>query len=96
MGDLLNEPKMATFLEEKINWVVDGYKDIDDYRKKVSSCNYIKGIKIPTLIYFSLDDPLISTNSIDFEGLKRNPSIIFGHTENGSHLSTFSSLSSKE
>ena len=44
MGDLLNEPKMATFLEEKINWVVDGYKDIDDYRKKVSSCNYIKGI----------------------------------------------------
>ncbi len=67
---LTNKPEMATFLEENINWILDGNKSIADYRKKVSSCNYIKGIKIPTFIYFSLDDPLISTNSIDFEGLK--------------------------
>ena len=87
---------MATFLEERINWVLDGYKDIDDYREKVSSYKYIKGIKIPTFFYFSLDDPLISTNSIDFKGLKSNPNIIFGHTEHGSHLSTFSSLTCKD
>jgi predicted alpha/beta-fold hydrolase len=87
---------MASFLEENINWILDGNESLDDYRKKVSSSNYIKGIKIPTFIYFSLDDPLISTNSIDFEGLKSNPNIIFGYTEYGSHLSTFSSLCCKD
>jgi predicted alpha/beta-fold hydrolase len=87
---------MATVYEEKINWRMDGYKSIEEYREKVSSKNYIKGIKIPTFFYFSLDDPLISTNSIDFEGLKKNENIIFGHTEYGSHLSTFSSLTSKQ
>jgi len=87
---------MATFFEEQINWMVDDYKSIEEYRDKVSSCNYIKGITIPTFFYFSLDDPLISTNSIDFEGLKSNPNIIFGYTEYGSHLSTFSSLTSKD
>ena len=87
---------MATWFEEKINWRMDGYKSIEEYREKCSSCNYIKGITIPTFFYFSLDDPLVCPNVIDFEGLQANENIILGHTEYGSHLSTFSSVSSKE
>ena len=48
------------------------------------------------MFYFSLDDPLISTNSIDFKSCKSNPNVILCHTEHGSHLSTFSTLFSKE
>ena len=90
------EATLATDLEEQINYVLEGCKDVEEYRHKVSSCNNINGIEIPTMFYYSLDDPLIYTNSIDFKACKSNPNVILSYTEHGSHLSTFSSLFSKE
>ena len=58
-------------MEDNVSFTVNGnYKNALVYRKSCSSCFHVDGIKIPTLFYFALDDPLIGINSIDFKALK--------------------------
>ena len=76
-------------MEDSVCYKVNGYKTPLEYRKGVSSCYHISGIRIPTLFYFALDDPLIQTNSIDFKSIKENPYVSLATTKYGSHLCCF-------
>ena len=46
----------------------------------MSSCYVVKDIKIPVLFYFSMDDPVIGKNSIDFKSITRNPNCVLATT----------------
>ena len=67
--------------EDNLFYIVNGdYEGPDIYRNEVSSSRHVEKIKIPTFFYFSLDDPLIGTNSIEFDKCLQNPNIILSHT----------------
>ena len=79
--------------ENDLFYIVNGdYEGPDIYRNEVSCSRHIEKIEIPTFLYFSLDDPLIGTNSIEFDKCLHNPNIILSHTKYGGHCCCFESF----
>lgn len=60
------------------------FKSVDFYYNKVSAINYIKKIKIPTLIIHSKDDPVIPVKEIK-KAIKMNKNIIGLISKYGGH-----------
>jgi predicted alpha/beta-fold hydrolase len=54
------------------------------------SCNQqVKDISIPVLFFFSLDDPIIGSNSPDYKAIESNQNCAYATTQYGAHLCTF-------
>lgn len=77
-------------LEEHLLHKLNGnHASAEAYRLANSSSFHVSGIKIPTFFYFSLDDPMVGENSIDFPSCLQNPHVVLGTTEHGGHLGCF-------
>jgi len=46
-------------------------------------------IKVPTLFFYTEDDPIINRNCIEFEKAKRNDNILICSTNYGAHLCSY-------
>jgi uncharacterized protein len=82
-------------IDEKITSICFGYKDAYDYHYNGACCHKIPGIKVPTLFFNALDDPLIGKTAIDFESIKNNPNCILATNDHGGHMGYFESCTSQ-
>lgn len=53
-----------------------GYKSIEELYSKIECVSAIPNIKIPTLLLSSMDDPVISQDSIPKDQIFNNPNLI--------------------
>jgi len=65
-----------------------GYRTVDEYYDAASSVNYIKGVRVPTLILNAMDDPLIPPASMDNprKEAEGNPHTIVATVPCGGHV----------
>lgn len=65
---------------------VYGFRDADDYYTQSSSGPFLAGIRIPTLIIRSKDDPFFDPADIPYAGLNANPFLTPAIPEKGGHV----------
>jgi uncharacterized protein len=90
-GDLVDLPAVmaARNLREYDNAFVApifGFRDADDYYAQSSSGQFLAGIRIPTFIIRSKDDPFFDPTDIPYDMLNSNPCLTPVITEKGGHV----------
>ena len=65
---------------------VNGFIDAEDYWKKNSCKQFLDGVKIPSLLITSLDDPFLSASCIPFKEAKENKYFHLEVTNYGGHV----------
>ena len=78
-----------TDLDAYVNWKVSKEKSLEEYHKNYSCSKYFKQFKVPTLVYYTEDDPIINRTCIGFETAKDNDNILIASNKYGSHLCSF-------
>ncbi|HEV2149427.1 MAG TPA: hydrolase [Longimicrobiaceae bacterium] len=63
-----------------------GFRDADDYYASSSSAFYLAGIRVPTLLLHSTDDPFLPDAAIPRAAARENPCITAEFTERGGHV----------
>jgi predicted alpha/beta-fold hydrolase len=63
-----------------------GFRDAADYYQRSSSAGYLAGIRVPTLLVHSRDDPFLPADAIPEEAVGENTAIEFILTDKGGHV----------
>ena len=63
-----------------------GSRDADDYYARSSSAAFVPGIRVPTLVLHSLDDPFLPAAALPVDALGANPWIVTAFTRRGGHV----------
>lgn len=66
--------------------VLHGFRDADHYYASCSSAGFIDGIRTPTMVLHSLDDPFLPSSSIPRAALEDNAALTAALTERGGHV----------
>jgi len=92
MEDVFKAKSLRDF-HSKFTVKIYNHKDVRDlFSTTKIDDNHIQGIKIPTLILQSKDDPIAVNHIVPREKLASNPNIIYAETSHGGHLAWFSGL----
>lgn len=96
----LNEEKILkskTFKEfdNYFTAIANGFKNADDYWEKSSCINFLKDIKIPTLLISALDDPFLSESCYPYKEAKNNKNFYFKPTKHGGHVGFYKNFNVK-
>ncbi|CDO78054.1 Carbohydrate-Binding Module Family 1 protein [Trametes cinnabarina] len=88
LGDLLHRRKITLSQWNALFTVpMDGFTDVQDYYRKISSSNVVQRIKVPCLAINSWDDPIVGAKSLPIHQVKqRCPWVILAVTRAGGHL----------
>ena len=65
---------------------IHGFADADDYYTRCSSARYLGGIRTPTLVIHSVDDPFLPADAIPRDELRDNPAIHDHILPSGGHV----------
>ncbi|MGV8142408.1 MAG: YheT family hydrolase [Candidatus Pacearchaeota archaeon] len=65
---------------------ISGYKNAMDYYQKCSASQFIKFIRLPTLVIYSNDDPLVPAVTLDKSDIEKNKNILSLKTHYGGHV----------
>lgn len=63
-----------------------GFRDADHYYATSSSAFYLAGIRVPTLLLHSADDPFLPADAVPRAAARENPCITAAFTERGGHV----------
>ncbi len=63
-----------------------GFRDVDDYYASSSSAGFLAGIRVPTLLVHSADDPFLPAAAIPRETVAANPCLQEAFTDRGGHV----------
>jgi predicted alpha/beta-fold hydrolase len=63
-----------------------GFRDAEDYYASCSSAGFVRGIRTPTLVLHSLDDPFLPAASVPRAALEENPAVTPVLTGRGGHV----------
>jgi uncharacterized protein len=63
-----------------------GFRDAADYYARSSSARFIDGIRVPTLVLHSRDDPFLPEDRIPEAAMEANPFVVPALTERGGHV----------
>jgi predicted alpha/beta-fold hydrolase len=63
-----------------------GFRDADHYYASSSSAFHLAGIRVPTLLLHSADDPFLPADAIPRAAARENPCITAAFTEHGGHV----------
>ena len=63
-----------------------GFADAEDYYQRSSSGRFLHGIRIPTLLLHSTDDPFLPPKYIPRQAVKANPHLDANFTDRGGHI----------
>lgn len=72
--------------DDKFTAPIHGFKDAFDYYNKCSCKQFLKNIKIPTLILNALDDPFLTKESFPIEEVKENNNLMLITPKHGGHV----------
>jgi predicted alpha/beta-fold hydrolase len=63
-----------------------GFRDAEQYYDQCSGVRYLAGVRVPTLILQSLDDPFLPPGTVPVVAMRENPSFTTVLTERGGHV----------
>ena len=63
-----------------------GFRDVDHYYGSQSSKNFLHGIRVPTLLIQSVDDPFVEERSLPRREIEANPHLAAAFTGAGGHV----------
>jgi predicted alpha/beta-fold hydrolase len=91
VGDRCDQPrarKARTFLEfdDAATSRLHGFRDVEHYYSSQSSKSFIPGIRRPTLVLQSVDDPFVDEAALPREAIRANPHLTAAFTERGGHV----------
>jgi len=69
-----------------------GFKNVMEMYGTSSSVHRVPFIKVPTLLFHSMDDPLCNPSCINFDVINQNENVIFGATKYGGHIGHHESI----
>ena len=83
--------------DEQITSKVFGkyFKSTSDYYWHASSLHCVQGIKVPTMVIHSKDDPIIPIECLPVDECLANENIIVGIVRKGAHICYFTGVSGK-
>jgi len=86
--DLKSIKNVRSFIEfdDQFTAPWHGFSDALDYHTKASCKQFIRGIKIPTLIFNAKNDPFLDDSCHPIEEAKANPNVTFELLEEGGHV----------
>jgi hypothetical protein len=64
--DLAELPELGDFFafDHRVTARLHGYAGVEDYYRRASSRQYLRGIRIPTLLIHALDDPFLLPSAV--------------------------------
>ena len=80
----IRRPRSVWEFDDAYTAVVCGFGTADNYYREASSSQFLSGIRIPTLILASRDDPMIPSETLDAASLP--PSVRLCLSDRGGHL----------
>lgn len=63
-----------------------GFSGAEEYYRDSSSGPFLAGIRVPTLLLHSLDDPFLPESSVPRRAIRDNPALIDGVVKGGGHV----------
>ena len=86
--DLARAQRARTFREfdEAITAPLHGFADAEDYYTRSSSAQFIAGIRVPTLLLHSEDDPFLPVAAIPHADIAANPLVTASIQKEGGHV----------
>ncbi len=63
-----------------------GFDGAEDYYRRCSSAQFIGGIRVPTLLLHSRDDPFLPGECIPDAAVSANPHVVAAFTDRGGHV----------
>jgi uncharacterized protein len=72
--------------DELVTAPLHGFHDAADYYDRSSSARFIDGVRVPTLVLHSRDDPFLPEDRIPEQALEANPFVTPVLTERGGHV----------
>lgn len=73
-----------------------GFRDADDYYGRSSALQFIKNIRVPTLIIHAEDDPFVPFKAVRHPSISENPFVILLETKHGGHVGFFSNSKTED
>lgn len=89
MKHFIKNLKGVMQFEDDLNWRLCGCSSLEEYQHKYATGTYMERIKVPTMIYYTEDDPIIQKNCIEFEKGLKNENILICSTNYGAHLCNY-------
>jgi uncharacterized protein len=72
--------------DDAITAPLHGFRDAADYYARSSAAAFIDGIRVPTLVLHSRDDPFLPEDRIPITAMDANPAVTAVLTERGGHV----------
>lgn len=82
----LNKVKKLRDFDDAFTAPLHGFRDAAHYYRENSSLYFLEGIKVPTLIIQSQDDPMLSASCFPTKGIENQQNISFLITPKGGHV----------
>ena len=71
---------------------LEDYKGTEEYCRAASIHQRIPNIKVPCLFMCSLDDPIVGSQSIDYDVFNSNENCVLATTKYGGHIGYYESV----
>jgi uncharacterized protein len=81
----LRAPTVRAF-DDAMTAPIHGFHDASDYYDQSSARRYVRGIRVPTLILHSRDDPFLPEDRIPGDAMEENPHVVPVITDRGGHV----------
>lgn len=72
--------------DDAVTAPVHGFRDAADYYRRSRSDRFLPGIRVPTLLLHSADDPFLPDRAIPRAAARENPWLVPAFTRRGGHL----------
>src|SRR5205823_3995415 len=73
-------------IDDRITAPSFGFGNAENYYRSQSALGYLDGLRVPVLLIYSKDDPLIPCETFDVPAVRTNPWITRLATEHGGHV----------
>jgi hypothetical protein len=84
--DTIMQAKSIMEFDNLVTAPLHGYKNALDYYTQNSALQFLKEIRIPTLLVNALNDPMLSSKCFPVNEAKENPDLIFEKWKYGGHV----------
>jgi predicted alpha/beta-fold hydrolase len=82
----LKEIRTIRDFDSRFTAIHGGFRDVDDYYARSSALQFIKDIRVPTLIIHAQDDPFVPYEPFCRSSLAENPFVTLLAPPNGGHV----------
>lgn len=84
--DRLRKARTFRQFDDTFTAPLNGFSDAGDYYRRSSSATFLAGIRLPTLLLHSRDDPFLPADALPLAAAADNPYITAEFTERGGHV----------